>query len=469
MRKDIFFLILSWIVSVYARNGIDPSVLQKLLKTKEGFKIEPFATNDEWYPRSMDYNPKSGILYLASFGFVNISTVSPAPTRVYAVRISADYSKAEKIIPVTEPMAVPNGVAFHNGSLYVAQMDAIWRYPDVEAHLADNKTVTPELILGPNFLPNNPWHGWRYIRISPSPENKMYIAIGSPCNVPCNDDCNCTDQSKYPYGNILQMNLNGTNIVRYAKGIRNSVGISWHPLTGEMWFTDNGRDDWNPGHDDRPPDELNRVTAPGLDYGFPHCFGKNLSDFQFNPTNSCTPYVGSTIDIVAHAAAIGFRFYTGSMFPSKYKNQVFIAEHGSWDKKPPSGYRVTLVTFEKANNSIPQMYEPFIEGWIINQTCTNNTHCPFASSCQTDQGTPPYFCGGWGRPADIQQLNDGSILISDETSGIIWRVSYSSPRPLTWLWILLGAIGGVVLISVIAVAVLKRKRHLYQEITHDKY
>lgn len=209
--------------------------------------------------------------------------------------------------------------------------------------------------------------------------------MGVPCNV-----CEETDER---YGTIMRMNPDGSDLEIYARGVRNSVGFDWQPDTNILYFTDNGRD-WL--GNENPPDELNAAQKKGMHFGFPYCHGGTIADPDFGKGKRCDDYTPPAINLGAHAAALGMRFYTGEQFPAEYKKQVFIAEHGSWNRIPLFGYRITLVRFE---NATAVSYETFAEGWLDGVS-------------------------SWGRPVDLLQLNDGSLLISDDKADAIYRIRY---------------------------------------------
>jgi len=331
------------------------------------------------------------------------------------------------MVNVTKNHPVANGVAFFNGSLFVALVDRIYRYDNVANRLDKGPLDYDSEIVGPSILPNDTWHGWRYIRFSPA-DNKLYLAVGAPCNVPGDERTDCVDEnnnSSY-FGKIIRMYPNGSNIEVFAKGIRNSVGFDFHPTTNELWFTDNGRDNMDqPDHNNMPPDELNHAPKEGLHFGFPYCYGMNISDNKFSTKNNCSLYNPAIVELQPHAAAIGMRFYNKLQFPGLQK-AVFIAEHGSWNRNPPGGYRVTVVRFD--DNGKPTDYSPFIHGWLSDppKNCTTDKDCGTNEHCQFKYGSP--YCSGWGRPSDIEVLKDGSLLISDETRGTIYRVTFQDPQ-----------------------------------------
>ena len=215
----------------------------------------------------------------------------------------------------------------------------------------------------------------------------LYVPVGAPCNV-----CERADER---YATIMRMNPNGSGLEVYASGIRNTVGFDWHPQTGELWFTDNGRDQLG---DDVPPDELNYAPKPGMNFGFPYCHGGDIPDPSFGKDHDCAEFTPPAMKLGPHVASLGMRFYTGSMFPAEYQNQIFIAEHGSWNRTIPIGYRITLVRLQ-GNEAVS--YEVFAEGWL--------------------QGG-----SAWGRPVDVLVMPDGALLVSDDRAGVVYRIHYAS-------------------------------------------
>jgi glucose/arabinose dehydrogenase len=284
----------------------------------------------------------------------------------------------------------PNGVAFSKGTLYVAERNRITRYDGIESRL-DNP---PAPVVVTDALPSERHHGWKFIAFGP--DGLLYVPVGAPCNV-----CNRSDDPRF--ASILRMKPDGTGIEVFASGIRNTVGFDWHPVTKELWFTENGRD--NAG-DDVPPDELNRAPKPGLHFGFPFCHGGDFPDPEFGATRKCSEFEPPAQKLGPHVAAIGMRFYTGRMFPPEYRNQVFIAEHGSWNRSTPLGYRVTLAKIDGAKVT---GYSTFAEGWLRGARATRG---------QTTLGD------AWGRPADVLVMPDGALLVSDDDGGVIYRISY---------------------------------------------
>ncbi|AKB78012.1 L-sorbosone dehydrogenase [Methanosarcina horonobensis HB-1 = JCM 15518] len=333
-----------------------------------GFSIDYYAENVEG-ARSMALSP-NGTLFVGSRG----------EGRVYAVLDKDRDNKADDVIVLAEGLNMPNGVAFRNGSLYVAEISRVIRYDDIEARLEN----PPEPVVVNDNFPSDRSHGWKYIKFGP--DGKLYVPVGMPCNI-----CNPEDER---YGTIMQMEPDGSQLEIFARGIRNTVGFAWHPETEELWFTDNGRD-WL--GDDLPPDELNRAPEPGMNFGFPYCHGEDIPDPEFGELRNCSEFTPPEVELGPHVAALGMTFYTGTMFPEEYRNQIFIAEHGSWNRKIPIGYRVTLVRLE---NGTPVSYEPFAYGWL--------------------QGF-----ADWGRPVDVLVMPDGALLVSDDSNNAIYRISYS--------------------------------------------
>jgi len=285
------------------------------------------------------------------------------------------------VLVIAEGLQNPHGVAFRNGSLYVAERGRILRFDDIENHLTRPLAPTVVYDLGLKYA----HHGLRVMHFGP--DGKLYVSIGVPCNI-------CMPEADR-YGVIIRIDGSGKAEV-FARGIRNSVGYDWHPQTHELWFTDNGRDLLG---NDAPPDELNHAPVAGMHFGYPYCHAGELSDPVFGLRNPCSEFKGPVQRLGPHVAALGMRFYTGHQFPASYRNRVFIAEHGSWNRSPKLGYRITMVTL--AGNEAVK-YEPFAEGWL--------------------QGN-----SAWGRPADVIVAPDGALLVSDDKLGAIYRISYGTP------------------------------------------
>jgi glucose/arabinose dehydrogenase len=339
------------------------------LRLPEGFSIELYA-EDVPRARSIAIGPP-GVVYVGTRD----------SDRVYAVVDEDGDRKADRVLTIASGLDTPNGVAYRDGDLYIAEIGRILRMRAIDLQL-DNPRP-PELIT--DVLPYYQHHGWRYIGFGP--DSRLYIGVGAPCNV-----CESDDPI---YGSIVRMQPDGRDFEIFAQGIRNTLGFDWHPRTKELWFTDNGADGMG---DDIPPDELNRAAVEGLHFGFPHCHGGDLLDPEFGDGRSCDEFEPPRQKLGPHVAALGMRFYTGRMFPQRYREAVIIAEHGSWDRTLPIGYRVMVVRLE-GGEAIG--YEPLVEGFF-------------------DQETGE----AWGRPVDVGVLDDGSLLISDDRAGAIYRVSY---------------------------------------------
>lgn len=327
-----------------------------------GFVIEEYADV-----------PKARSLAMGDRGTLFVSTRKARS--VYAVVENDDGST--RTIEILDDMSTPNGIAFFDGDLYVAEIDTVYRFADIE----DNLDAVPQGEVLDIELPSDRHHGWRYIGFGP--DGKLYISIGAPCNV-CNE---------FGYAEIVRMNPDGSGRETYASGVRNSVGFTWHPQTGELWFTDNGRDMMG---DDIPPCELNRAPRQGLHFGFPYCHGGDIPDPEYGKGRDCADFTPPARKLGPHVAPLGIRFYTGEMFPPEYRGQIFIAEHGSWNRSKKIGYRVMLVRLD--GNEVVA-YEPFAQGWL-----------------QDEQYS--------GRPVDLIVDDDGSLLVSDDYAGKIYRIRY---------------------------------------------
>lgn len=346
----------------------DEIVPLSLISLPSGFKISVFAEVPS--PRSLAQSP-NGTIFVG-----NLSGSS-----VWALKDSDGDFKADLKFEIASGLNVPNGVAFKEGDLYVAEIDRILRFNGVEANLEN--PAAPEVFF--DGYPSNQRHGWKYIAFGP--DGMLYVPVGAPCNI-CEPDSGV-------YASITRLSADGTGMEVYAHGVRNSVGFDWHPGTGELWFTDNGRDSMG---DELPPCELNKAPQIGMDFGYPYCHGSEVLDPQLGSAKSCDDYVSPAYNFRAHTAPLGMRFYTGDMFPAEYRNQIFVAQHGSWDRSTKIGYRIMLVQIED-NHAVDA--KVFAEGWIYQE-----------------------FDLAWGRPVDILQLPDGSLLVSDDEADVIYRISY---------------------------------------------
>jgi glucose/arabinose dehydrogenase len=352
-----------------AADGLKVKMLLSAVQLPPGFKISVYT----------DKVPGARSLAMGSSGVLFVGTRQLG--RVYAVVDKDRDMHVDEVVTIADGLDMPNGVAFRNGDLYVAEVHRILRFPQIETHL--KKPPGPEIVF--DGFPRDRHHGWKFIRFGP--DDRLYVPVGAPCNV-CRRD-------EPVYATISRLRLDGGELEIFAHGVRNSVGFDWHPTSGELWFTDNGRD-WL--GDDQPPDELNRAPVRGLHFGFPFCHGGVLPDPKYGSERTCSQFTPPAVRLDAHVAPLGMRFYTGRMFPESYLNQIFIAEHGSWNRSRKSGYRITLVRFRGSSG---MDYEPFAQGWLIDETA-------------------------WGRPVDLEVMADGSMLVSDDRNGVIYRITYDN-------------------------------------------
>ena len=341
------------------------------IRLPPGFRIDVYAAGVPG-ARSMAISP-GGIL------FVGTRTAG----NVYAVLDRGGKGRADEVITVARGLNMPNGVAFRDGALFVAEVSRVLRYDGIEARLKD----PPKPAVVNDTFPRDTHHGWKFIRFGP--DGYLYVPVGAPCNV-------CEEKDPR-YASIMRMKPDGTALESFAAGVRNTVGFDWNPETKELWFTDNGRD-WL--GDDRPPDELNRAPRKGMHFGFPYRHGKDVRDPDFGGRAAGREITPPEMELGAHVASLGMRFYTGSMFPAEYRNQIFIAEHGSWNRSSPVGYRVSLVRLKGGRAA---SYETFAQGWLKGGSA-------------------------WGRPVDVLVMPDGALLVSDDKAGAIYRISYANPQ-----------------------------------------
>jgi len=302
--------------------------------------------------------------------------------KVYAVELDEAW-RAGTVHQIASGLKRPVGVAWRDGTLYVSSVDRIVKLENIGQRL---RAPPPPVQVGPAF-PGETHHGWKYIAFGP--DGWLYVPVGAPCNI-CEPD-------PERYAALFRMKADGSERQLMARGIRNTVGFDWHPTTGELWFTDNGRDMLG---DDLPPDELNRLDRPGRHFGYPYCHAGNLPDEDYGKQRSCGEFTPPEQKLGAHVAALGMRFYTGRQFPESYSNQIFIAEHGSWNRSRKSGYRISLVRLKDGRAA---GYETFASGWLQGETA-------------------------WGRPADLLVLPDGSLLVSDDQAGAIYRIRYQGAK-----------------------------------------
>ena len=337
------------------------------IKLPEGFQIEVYAEVPN--ARSMTVSPE-GTLY-----------VGTQKNSVYALPDKNKDGRVDKVYEIINNIDAPNGVAFKDGSLYIGGISTIYRMDNIESSLENPSK--PAVIY--DQYPSDKHHGYKFIAFGP--DGKLYIPVGAPCNI--------CEPSKPVYAAITRMNPDGTDFEIFASGIRNTVGFDWHPNTKEIWFTDNGRDLMG---NDVPNDELNTAPKAGMHFGYPYCHEGDIPDPEFGKGKNCSDYTAPVKKLGPHVAALGMRFNKENKFPAEYANAIFIAEHGSWNRTTPIGYRVAVV---KMNADGTQM-DPvnFAEGWLQNVRDVS------------------------GRPVDVQFLQDGSMLVSDDYAGAIYRISY---------------------------------------------
>ena len=355
-----------------------PALPLDQIKLPPGFSIALYATGVP--------NAREMVLGAKETLFVG----SRSAKTVYAIVDRDGDQKADKVFTIATGLTDPNGVAFRDGALYVAEVSRITRYDDIESKLEN----PPAPVVVNKDLPTESHHGQKFIRFGP--DGMLYVPVGGPCNV-----CERTDDPRF--ATILRMKPDGTGTEIFASGVRNSVGFDWHPQTRELWFTDNGRDLLG---DDIPPDELNHAPRKGMVFGFPYCHAGEVKDPEFGDKHACSEFEPPARKLDPHGAAIGMRFYTGRMFPAEYHNQIFIAEHGSWNRSVPIGYRVMVA---KLDGSKVTSFTPFAEGWLQGVGTTRGN---------TTNGQ------AWGRPADVLVMPDGALLVSDDLAGVIYRISY---------------------------------------------
>ena len=378
MEKLIFIALFA----LFACNAVNPpskgdapdssDIPLETLIMPDGYSISLYAT-DVPNARSMDYSP-NGTLFVGTRG----------EGKVYALRDNDGDNKAEEMFVLDKNLRMPNGVAFRDGDLYVAEVSRVLRYRDIENNLAS--PPEPEVVF--DGYPRDGHHGWKFISLGP--DGKLYVPVGAPCNI-----CESEDPV---YNTITRLDLDnpeaGYEIVQ--SGVRNTVGFTWHPDTGEIWFTDNGRD-WM--GDDLPACELNRAATDGMHFGYPYCHQGDLADPEFGSKFPCSDFEPPVQNLGPHTAPLGLEFCFNEAFSSDLQGHLLIAEHGSWNRSKKIGYRVSLV---RLDGNEATSYEDFISGWLNEET---------------DEV--------WGRPVDLEWLPDGSLLLSDDFADAIYRITYS--------------------------------------------
>ena len=364
-----------FVIALFAWSGLAGALPLETIRLPPGFAIELWARVDNARQMALGgTDQKGGVLYVGSRGAGS----------VHAVRFDAGY-RAGAVTRIAGGLDMPSGLAWKNGALYVGAVNRILRYDDIDNRIDRQIDKAPAPVVVTDTLPKDPHHGWKFIAFGP--DGKLYVPVGAPCNI-----CNPGD----PYASILRMNDDGSGREIFARGIRNSVGFDWSPVDGALWFTDNGRDMLG---DDSPPDELNRAPRAGMNFGFPFCHGGELPDPEFGAQRKCSEFDAPAQKLDPHVASLGMRFYSGTMFPAEYRNQIFLAEHGSWNRSKKIGYRIALV---RVKDGRAVSYETFASGWLQGESA-------------------------WGRPADVLMLPDGSLLVADDHAGAIYRITWRRP------------------------------------------
>jgi len=335
-----------------------------------GFHIEVYA-DSVTNARSMALSP-SGTLFVGTRNEGN----------VYALQDLDNNYQADTMFTILTDGNMPNGVAFKDGDLYIAEVNRILKFSDIESKLSN--PGEPEIIY--DKYPTEKHHGWKYIAFGP--DGKLYVPVGAPCNI-----CESEDQI---FNSITRINPDGTGLEIVQEGVRNTVGFTWHPQTNDLWFTDNGRDMLG---DDEPACELNRASQDFQHFGYPYCHQGDLADPKFGDKRDCSEFVAPAQNLGPHVAPLGCEFVKEQMFPSSFGNKILVAEHGSWNRSIKIGYRLTMVELDE--NQKATRYEDFISGWLD----------------EDDDDV-------WGRPVDLEWLHDGSLLISDDFADVIYRVTY---------------------------------------------
>ena len=336
-------------------------------KLPKGFRISVYADKVET-ARGLAVSD-SGIVYVGS----------RKAGKIYALVDHGNKHAADEVVVVAEGLNSPIGVTLLNGALYVAEIGRVIRFDDIDHRYAQK----PSYAVVKGDLPDDKWHGEKVIKAGP--DGKLYVPVGAPCNV-----CNKEDEK---HSKIWRMNPDGSHFEEYARGVRNTVGFAFHPATKALWFTDNGRDEMG---DNTPSCELNVAPKAGMHFGFPYCHGGVVPDPDYANGRTCEEFEPPVAKLGPHVAPLGLTFYTGTQFPAAYRNSVFVAEHGSWNRSSKIGYRVSLITLY---GSKVVSDTPFLEGFLRGDDVV-------------------------GRPVDVAVMADGSMLVSDDFGGRVYRVSY---------------------------------------------
>jgi len=335
----------------------------------KGFSISLFAKNVENI-RAITKSADANIYYAGSRGAGN----------VYALIDHNNDYVIDTSFTIISNLSLPTGITWHKGDLYFSEISRILKISNIDEVYDKN----PSFEVVKDDLPDKEHHGWKYLKFGP--DGKLYVPVGAPCNI-----CKKEDER---FASITRMNADGSDAEVFVHGVRNSVGFDFHPDKGNLFFTDNGTD-WM--GDDKPLCELNEVTEKGQHFGYPHCHSGLWLDDKFGENHNCENFVKPLQNLGPHVAPLGMTFYTGQQFPAKYYKAIFIAEHGSWNRSTKIGYRIALVRLDEEGNSLG--YEIFAEGWFKDGKV-------------------------WGRPADVMQLPDGSLLVTDDFADVVYRIVY---------------------------------------------
>lgn len=372
-RQTFIFILLVFSFSCNAQSNRNSEIMLETIKLPANFKISIWA----------DQVPNARSLAISNEGIVFVG--NRQGDKVYALIDTDNDGKADKKHILAEGLRMPNGVAYKDGDLYVAEVSRILRFRNIAENLEN-----PIFEVVFDQYPDKAHHGWKFIAFGP--DGKLYIPVGAPCNI-------CESEEEI-FASITRIDVDSNSIEPeiFAKGVRNSVGFDWHPESGELWFTDNNRDMMG---DDIPDCELNYAPMQGMHFGYPYWHAGDVKDPEFgNKGQSMGNYAAPAAKLGAHTAPLGLRFYTGSMFPQSFQNNIIVAKHGSWNRSKKVGYQLTHITIE--NNKVINE-EVFAEGWL-------------------DHDSQEV----WGRPVDVLQLNDGSLLVSDDMANCIYRITYSN-------------------------------------------
>lgn len=341
-----------------------------LIKLPAGFKIGFYASGVK-NVRAITWGA-DGVLFAGS----------RSEGKLYAILDKNNDKQADEVLTVAENLHMPTGVAYKEGNLYVSEVSRVLIFKNIDKTFRNK----PAYEVLPYTFPDEEHHGWKYLKFGP--DGKLYVPVGAPCNI-----CERNDDTRF--ASIMRMNTDGSEAEVFASGVRNSVGFDWHPQHKTLYFTENGRD-WM--GDDVPPCELNHAPEKGMHFGFPYCHGGTIPDTEYGSGKDCAEFTAPLQNLGPHVAPLGMTFYTGRTFPAEYHNGIFIAEHGSWNRTKPLGYRISFV--KPGNDGKSSGYTIFAEGWL------------------SDKGER------WGRPADILMHPDGSILVSDDFGDAVYRIWY---------------------------------------------